>query len=231
MSHILDRPIWSALTTSHAQFAEGSGLVRRYPPSIIPFAQAENDDPESLSALSGLFGPGDELIVAQAAPIVTPRGLAAIVEAAGVQMIADRAMPEIEDPRIEKLGEADAEEMLALAVLTKPGPFTLRAQALGDFWGIKEEGRLIAMAGVRFRQPGLHEISGLCTHPDVRGRGLGRLMMEFMSGRIFARGEQPYLHTYADNAGAIALYERLGFRLRSPMNITMFSRVPAGGVY
>jgi hypothetical protein len=133
MSHILDRPIWSALTTSHAQFAEGSGPVRRYPPSIIPFAQAENDDPESLAALAELFGPGDELIVAQAAPIVTPRGLTVLVEAAGVQMIADRAMPEIEDPRIEKLGEADAAEMLALAVLTRPGPFTLRAQALGDF--------------------------------------------------------------------------------------------------
>jgi ribosomal protein S18 acetylase RimI-like enzyme len=231
MSHVLDRPIWHALNTSHAHFAEGDGRARRYPPSIIPFAQAESDEPESLAALLGLAGPGEELFIAQATPVVLPHGLTAILEAPGVQMIADSVLPKIDDPRIEKLGDTDAAEMLALALLTKPGPFTLRAQALGDFWGVKENGRLIAMAGVRFRHPGLQEISGVCTHPDVRGRGLGRLMMEYMCGRIFARGEQPYLHTFASNTGAVALYEKLGFRLRIPMNVTAFGRAPAGDVY
>ena len=228
MSHILDRPIWSALNSSHAHLAEGQGGARRYPPSIIPFAQSESDDPDNLAALAALAAPGDELFIAQATPILLPRGLTAVLEAPGVQMIADRMMPEIDDPRIERLGEADAADMLALALLTKPGPFTLRAQALGEFWGVKENGRLIAMAGVRFKHPGIQEISGVCTHPDVRGRGLGRLMMEYMCGCIFARGEQPYLHTFASNTGAIALYEKLGFRLRSPMNVTAFSRVSAG---
>lgn len=231
MSHILDRPIWNALNTSHAHLAEGEGGARRYPPSIIPFAQAESDDPESLFALAELCGPGEDLFIAQATPVVLPRGLAAILEAPGVQMIADKAMPEIDDPRIKMLGDADAEEMLALALLTKPGPFTLRAQALGAFWGIKENGRLIAMAGVRFRHPGMQEISGLCTHPGAQGRGFGRLMMRYMGGKIFARGEQPYLHTFASNTGAIALYEKLGFRLRSPMHVTMFNRAPASKVY
>ena len=30
------------------------------------------------------------------------------------------------------------------------------------------------MAGERFRFPGYTELSGVCTHPDFRGRGLAR---------------------------------------------------------
>ena len=115
-------------------------------------------------------------------------------------------MPLIEDERIEKLGEADAADMLELATLTKPGPFTLKAQALGDFWGIKENGRLIAMAGERLKQDGLTELSGVCVHPDFQGKGLGRLMTLYAAGKIFAKGEQPFLHTYASNSVAIGLY-------------------------
>lgn len=36
MSHILDRPVWSALRTAHAALAEGGEDARRYPPSIVP---------------------------------------------------------------------------------------------------------------------------------------------------------------------------------------------------
>jgi predicted GNAT family acetyltransferase len=34
-----------------------------------------------------------------------------------------------------------------------------------------------------------------------------------------ARGETPFLHSYADNAGAIALYESLGFRIRREVHV------------
>ena len=141
-------------------------------------------------------------------------------------MIAERHMPLIEDDRIEKLGEADAADMLELATLTKPGPFTLKAQALGDFWGIKENGRLIAMAGERLKQDGLTELSGVCVHPDFQGKGLGRLMTLYAAGKIFAKGEQPFLHTYATNSTAIGLYESIGFRLRTRMNVAMIERQP-----
>ncbi|MFC5066878.1 GNAT family N-acetyltransferase [Flaviflagellibacter deserti] len=224
MTHVLDRPIWSALGTSHAALAEENGLARRYPPSIIPFVATGDSDPASLDGLERFVGPEDELFTIQADPIVIPGGLMASMEAPGVQMVADRLMPEIHDPRLKPLDESDAADMLELALLTKPGPFTLRAQSLGEFWGIKEEERLIGMVGVRFRQPGLTEISGLCTHPDVRGRGLGTLLLTFMAGRIYARGEQPYLHTFASNTGAIALYESLGFRLRREMYVAAMRR-------
>jgi predicted GNAT family acetyltransferase len=226
MGHILDRPVWTALGSSHAGFCEANGGARRYPPSIIPFASVGDDSPESFADLARLTEPDDVQFIVQAAhlPVSLPRELTSTFDAPVTQMIAEKLMPEIDDPRIGKLGEKDAAEMFALADLTKPGPFTHRAQALGDFFGVKENGRLIAMAGVRFKHPGLHEVSGVCTHPDARGQGLGRLMMEFMCGKIFAEGDQPFLHTFSDNAQAIALYEKLGFKVRSPMHVTAFRR-------
>jgi len=221
MTHILDRPIWSALETRHAALAEGGALAKRYPASIGPFAAAADDRPESLSALARLAAPGESILIVQASEITVPPDLAVISTASVVQMVAETRVAEIEDPRIEPLSHADAEEMLALATLTKPGPFSLRAQSLGRFWGVKIDGRLAAMAGERFKQPGHTELSGVCTHPDFQGQGLGRLLSVFVTGRIFGRGKTPYLHSYATNARAIALYESIGFRLRSPMNLVL----------
>jgi len=64
----------------------------------------------------------------------------------------------------------------------------------------------------------------VCSHPDFRGGGLGRLLSLFVANRIFARGEIPYLHAYASNTAAIGLYESIGFRLRSMMNMAVVQR-------
>jgi predicted GNAT family acetyltransferase len=221
MRHILDRPIWSALETRHAALSEGGTLAKRYVPSISAFAATGDDTAESLEALRQLATRGEKLLLVQASDIVLPQGLTIVSTASLVQMTAEQHLPEISEPRIQPLREADAEEMLALATLTKPGPFSLRALSFGDFWGVKINGRLVAMAGERMKQPGFTELSGVCTDPDYRGKGLGRLLSRFVAGRIFARGDQPYLHAYATNPVAIALYETIGFKLRSPMNAAM----------
>ena len=65
------------------------------------------------------------------------------------------------------------EHVLAMTyTLTRPGPFLSRTLRLGSFVGVREDGRLIAMAGERMKLPGLTEVSGVCTHPDFRGRGV-----------------------------------------------------------
>jgi predicted GNAT family acetyltransferase len=224
MKHVLDRPVWSALETRHRTFAEGGGLARRYRPSIIPFAAAAANDPESLHALGKLVPAGESVILAQADAIALPRTLVAASTADGVQMIAEHPLQAVSDPRIRQLTREDAAEMLALASLTRPGPFTLEAMSLGDFWGVKIDGRLAAMAGERMKQPGHSELSGVCSHPDFRGGGLARLLSLFVANRIMARDEVPYLHAYASNAAAIKLYESIGFRLRSAMNIAVVRR-------
>ncbi|MER8429320.1 GNAT family N-acetyltransferase [Mesorhizobium caraganae] len=224
MSHILDRPVWSALDTRHRIFANGDKLARRYPASIVPFAATATDDAESLQAFGRLVSPGESVIMAQADAIALPDGLSAISTADAVQMVAEKPLPAVSDERVQQLTLDDAAEMLALASLTRPGPFTLKALSLGDFWGVKINGRLAAMAGERMKQPGYSELSGVCSHPDFRGGGLGRLLSVFVSNRIMARGEVPYLHAYANNANAIGLYESIGFRLRSKMNVAVVQR-------
>ena len=221
MKHILDRPAWSALTTRHAALAEGGDRARRYDPTIVPFAASRDGSEKSLKALGQLAGPEESLVFVQADEIVLPRGLVATLTATGVQMILKRTPPKVSDERIERLTDVDAPAMLELASLTKPGPFTLRAQALGEFFGVKVDGRLIAMAGERMKADGFTEVSGVCAHPDFQGRGLGKLLSIFVTHRVLDRGETPFLHAFATNKPAIGLYESIGFELRTMMNVAM----------
>jgi predicted GNAT family acetyltransferase len=226
MKHILDRPAWSALTSRHSALSQGGDLARRYDPTIIPFAAARDDSAESVKALGELAGPEESLVFVQADAIVLPRRHVATLTATGVQMILKRTPSKVSDERIERLADADAPAMLELATLTRPGPFTLRAQALGEFFGVKVDGRLAAMAGERMKTDAFAELSGVCTHPDFQGRGLGKLLSIFVTHRILDRGETPFLHAFATNKAAISLYESIGFELRTMMNVAMIRRDP-----
>jgi predicted GNAT family acetyltransferase len=224
MAHVLDRPAWSALNGRHAAFAEGDGLARRYRPDIIPFAAARDDSAACLAALAALPHPGEMMVLIEANTLALPPGVVPVVKAPGVQMILTHTPEPVADPRIVRLTEADAAEMLALAKLTEPGPFTLKAQALGRFFGIRIDGRIAAMAGERMHADGYAELSGVCSHPDFRGRGLARVLSVFVTHQILARGETPFLHAWAGNTAAIRLYETIGYALRSTMNIAAIRR-------
>jgi predicted GNAT family acetyltransferase len=122
------------------------------------------------------------------------------------------------------LGDADAPDMLALAQLTEPGPFLAHTHMMGTFHGVRVDGRLVAMAGERMRAPGFTELSGVCTHPDFRGRGFARQLSAVVAADIQARGETPFLHAWRDNHPAIALYASLGFRLRAEVDVAVLER-------
>jgi ribosomal protein S18 acetylase RimI-like enzyme len=220
----LDRPIWGALASRHAPLAEGGNLARRYKSPMTPFAAARDDSAESLQALGSLAREGEGLLLIYSDPITAPDGMVATMTAAAVQLVAERPLVVENDDCIEQLGEADIPEMLALAELTKPGPFSPRALSLGDFWGIREKGALVAMAGERMKLDGFTEISGVCAHPDARGRGFARLLSMYVAGRVVERGETPFLHAYATNTPAVALYQSIGFALRSTMHVAVLQR-------
>lgn len=224
MVHILDRPAWAALTGPHASLSEGQAHARRYRPGTVPFAAARDDGDESLAALAALPRPGERMVLAEANSLSVPKGLQTVLTDEAVQMVLAAPPAPEPDARIEPLTWADAEEMLDLATLTEPGPFTLRAQELGTFFGIRIDGRLVAMAGQRMRQEGFTELSGVCSHPDVRGRGLARRLSIHVMHRILARGETPYLHAWTRNTPAIRLYETIGFRLRATLNLAVIAR-------
>jgi predicted GNAT family acetyltransferase len=231
VNHPLDRPIWSALTTRQADIAERVGSAVRLTPEHGVFAAAADASEKSRIALNYIDCDTQGLWLLEAEEVEPPPGMLILHHrAACVQMVADHVVAPRPEFEIERLGEADAPEMLALARLTEPGPFFEHTHRMGNFIGVKEQGRLIAMAGERLRPEGYTEVSGVCTHPDFRGQGLAGGLMRIVAARILARGETPFLHSYADNEGAIALYEKLGFRLRSAMNLTVLVRETIEGV-
>ncbi len=223
--HILDRPVWNSLDTVHKRFSVGLDCARRFESDINPLAAARDESDESLAQLAAILPVTGSIVVAQLAPIVCPTGARATFEAQGVQMTFDGTIPEVAGSHpVVRLTEADSPEMLELANLTRPGPFAARTYLLGEFWGVKQDGKLIAMAGERMKQPGYTELSGVCTRPDHQGKGLGRQLCYAVLRRIFGRNEIPYLHVFASNSRAIHLYEAMGFRERIRINVMQLER-------
>lgn len=223
--HPLDRPVWSALTTRQAGLAQGDARALRFAPEFGLFAAAADAAPDSLVALAALVPPRGALALVEAqAPPPVP-GTKVAQSATIWQMSAEALTPAgPADVEIVPLTDADAADMLALATLTEPGPFFARTHQLGDFVGVKANGQLLAMAGERMKPTGFTEVSGVCTRPECRGRGYAGALMRVVAGRILARGETPFLHSYAHNTGAIALYQALGFALRRKMTMTVLAR-------
>ncbi len=68
---------------------------------------------------------------------------------------------------------------------------------------------------------GYSEITAVWTHPSNRGRGYALALLSAVSRMIAARGETPFLHVFSDNAPAIALYHRMGLRIRRRLYVTV----------
>ena len=220
----LDRPVWASLTGAHAHLALGDDKARRYRPEVNAFVAGPDERPETLAAMAALVEPEESVFVVQADPIPDLPDLAVHLRRLAVQMVFAGEQPDGGEAEIAPLAEADTEEMLALATLTEPGPFRRDTRLMGRFAGVKRDGGLAAMAGERMHPPGHVELSGVCTHPDFRGHGLATRLSAHVTRAILGRGETPFLHAWKDNADAIALYEKLGYRIRCEMNVAVFER-------
>jgi ribosomal protein S18 acetylase RimI-like enzyme len=78
---------------------------------------------------------------------------------------------------------------------------------------VRVEGRPAAVAR-RTTFAGTSYLSSIGTHPDFRGRGLGRLVTSVAVADAIAHGSRwTYLGVFEENIVARALYERLGFAI------------------
>ncbi len=166
--------------------------------------------------LFSLMEPGEATYVVSARPLVFEglqcRGPLAVKQMTYPQDRPLPTIPEIDSVRIEPLSCANSAEMVELTSIAFPGFFRIRTCEMGSYYGIRSEGRLVAMCGERMAIRDYREISGLCTPSrHHRGRGHGALLMMQLMRDHREAGVKSYLHVSANNSNAIALYERMGF--------------------
>jgi ribosomal protein S18 acetylase RimI-like enzyme len=219
MEHLLDNPVWHGLTGPHAAVALGRGLSRHYPRDMAPFSALAEPTPAAYADLAKDLPVGQEARLFRPTEERVPDGWDAVSTRPIQQMIAPTAgdLPDLHPAEAAaiRLGASDSGDMAALAEAAQPGPFGPRTVELGRYVGVRRpDGRLMAMAGERFRLTGYTELSAICVHPDARGQGLGAVLTLHLARSAFARGEVPFLHVFPHNPAA-GLYKRLGFRDRA----------------
>lgn len=225
---LLDNPIWNSLRTEHRKYAVIRGEARRYLPAIGPLAGTPDQSADSYAALWELGGAEGLLALFFPDPPAVPQGWSLFRGGVLTQMICRSPRPledsgALEGVVLRRLDTADVAAMVELATLTEPGPFRDRTIELGNFYGIFEGDRLLAMAGQRMRVPGFVEVSAVCTHPDARGRGYAGVLMSRVIQDIVGEGATPFLHALADNP-AIRLYSKLGFTQRHSFQLAVIKR-------
>lgn len=213
--HPLDDLIWNSLGTRHAKVAEGNARARRFIPEVSMLGTVAEFTPAGYDALAELQRNGEATAMFLNAPAKPPSGWVVVREAPLWQMVlSDASVPYERHGDVLTLGAADAPEMVELAALTKPGPFSLRTHELGTYLGIRVDGKLAAMAGERLKVAGYTEVSGVCTHPEHIGKGYARTLMGMLIEQIRGRGERPFLHVRENNTRALEIYRRMGFEGR-----------------
>lgn len=212
------------MNSGWAALALGNDLALRLDPRYGPFGATMDQTQAACAMLRSLAQQNDELWLVGVDAGTSPPGMIVTRTATLAQMVAVDVPPgAVQPPDWLFLGDEDAADMLELAQLTKPGPFREMTHRLGRFIGVREGGTLIAMAGERMRMPGFTEVSGVCTHPDWRGRGLAGTLMRIVARGILERGEIPFLHAYAAHDQTIVLYRSLGFEIRAQLPMMVVS--------
>jgi predicted GNAT family acetyltransferase len=223
-AHVLDRPAISTLIGRQSHLAVRRGGAIRMHPDFGLFAGTLDDSTQSAADLSALVREMGTVGLVELTTPLAPPGTRIVSSSPCLQMVAETVAPAWDVAfDMLPLGDADAAEMLALATLTKPGPFFSRTHQLGDFIGVRVAGQLVAMAGQRMRPNGYTEASGVCVHPDHRGKGYAARLLREVTATILATGEKAFLHSYADNVTAIGLYESLGYRGRVEVMFTILA--------
>ena len=123
-------------------------------------------------------------------------------------LAAPRAVP-------ARLGPADASALLDLYAGYDESFFAPGQLDGGIFYGVRDGGRLLAAGGTHLIAPraGIAAVGNIFTRPEARGRGLAAAVTSAVVADLVALNVPDIiLNVAVDNAPALAIYRRLGFR-------------------
>ena len=226
--HLLDNPVWHSLNgplsgfaaspvSPHPSSRETRELIQ-FDSSVNVFSAVDEIHEKKWIRIAALVGVEGACALFRDVIPAAPQGWEEHFRGTCLQMIAGD-IPEPSGVEVVRLGADDAGDMLDLAELTEPGPFMSRTVELGRYVGVRRAGRLLAMAGERFRLPSFVEISAVCTHPDVRGEGLAGELTLNVAHSIRRGGDEAFLHVLETNENAVRLYQKLGFVVRRKVDV------------
>ncbi|MDP6314834.1 MAG: GNAT family N-acetyltransferase [Pseudomonadales bacterium] len=224
---LLDNPVWHALDSLQKALGISEDDAALYDYLISIFAAVET--PGNLETLTRLTSQG-RILGLLTRPDEVAASLDGWDEMAQIpvhQMIYPNPTSDEAGHYGRRLNDDDAEAMFALAKLTEPGPFGKKTGQMGSYFGVDGDAGLISMAGERFRLPGWTEVSGVCSHPEARGKGYAFKLIEDVLRGIVAQNAGAFLHVRIGSPSektAVELYERLGFEHHQTMVVQILKR-------
>jgi ribosomal protein S18 acetylase RimI-like enzyme len=115
---------------------------------------------------------------------------------------------------VVRLSPADLPELEALYQASYPGNwFDPRMLETGHYFGLRRSSELVTVAGVHVYSPRYRvaALGNVTTHPRFRRQGLSTTVCTRLCQELLRTVDLIGLNVKADNAAAIACYERLGF--------------------
>jgi predicted GNAT family acetyltransferase len=222
----LDNPIWEALSSQQSHFNIGNEMMKYFSGNISPFVGMQNWDEADIQFLINHFPPDRLFSFMITKDVQLPSSFEIVFTTPLYQLYCPVLIP-FANPGISfrKLQNEDVGQMLDLTELTKPGPFYEKTIDFGNYIGIFDNDKLIALAGERLKVNGYTEVSAICTHPDFLGKGFASFLLSKVSEQIIKNGDFPFLHVRQDNSRAIEVYKKLGFQIRSNVYFAIFKKV------
>ncbi len=228
MITLLDNPVWSALCSKQNQWNVGTDAVKYFPANMSPFIAINNwHNANNIEELYTTISENRTFALLTNTTVNLPPNLFQIVFTTPLYQMYCKQLSFLDSSpvSIQQLTNASISQMLALTELTKPGPFYEKTIDFGNYIGIFNEDELIAMAGERLQLHGYTEVSAICTKPGYLGKGFASYLLFESAKRIINEGNIPFLHVKTDNTRAIAVYQKLGFEIRTEMFFAIFKKI------
>jgi len=129
-------------------------------------------------------------------------------------LVRPELLPFTEIPGVERLTEADQDEVLRFYARSYPGTwFEPEMLGLGPYFGMRGPAGLVSIAGAHVWSAAYRvaALGNIATHPEYRGQGYAQAVTGTLCTYLLPTADTLGMNVRSDNAPAIACYRALGF--------------------